>query len=328
MQAKLNVTTKILAFADEQVSSNPRLRAPDWLRDISGISVSNFKTEGYTIQVGGTLNAFNGARATSVASDTVFSMALTSLDPSRYRLSWTGGTDPVFRNSRGVACSGVSMALTVNANATLTVVAGSAIFTSVQAGDSVYIPGVTTGESSGPFSPLNEGGWIVLSKSGSNSLTLVRAPGTDFVGVTETQTPSADSQFRVFSSAGVQVGDSVDISQGFSIGSLNTFDIVLVTDTFVDIESAIPLANETGITPGASGIQFFFSVKSFLYVEASQQVALRLNGDSGVTQRICPVPTDDGSLAPGNYMKRGPVWSIQIVNKCPSNVEVFLIHAE
>lgn len=328
MQATLNVVTKIIAFADEQISSNPRLRFVDWLRDVSGASVNDPKSEGHRLLPGETLTVFNGTRATTIDGSTAMSLALLPVeDASRYRITATGGTSPGFRIGRNLTPTGIQLDFTVNANATMSVHSVSPLFGAVLAGDMVFIPSTPTGDSANVISVINSGYWIVLSVAGNQDITLVRPAGQDFEGITESAIPSSDNQFRAFSPNGVQIGDSVDISAGFAVAAQRTFEVVAVTDVFVEIVSTDPLPNQTGIYPGPSGMAFYSETKQFLYVESSQEIVVRVNGDTGNYQRITPVDSSDPNK-PGSYMRRGPTWSLVLYNRSPVTASVTIIHAE
>ena len=328
MLATLNVTTKILAFADAEISSNPRLKAADWLRDMSGIPVANPKSESHSIAPGSSKVIFDGTFASTIDGTTAFSLSLSTLDPSHYRITHTAGTNPGMRTGRGLTLTGIPVTFTVNSNATVTLsIPAGPDFTSVVVGDSVFVPHTTTGDASSPVSVLNAGYWEVLGKASSTSLTLVRPAGTDFEAITQTVTLTANSQIRAYSAAGVQVGDSVDISAGFSLPTRRTFKITAVTDGFIEVLSTVPQPNQTGVIPTASGMVFFSQNKTFLYVEANQECSVRVNGDVGNYQRLSP-PDASNSLWPAQYMRRGPTWSLTIVNLSPTTVNVYLMHAE
>ena len=258
MDATLNVVTKILAYADQQVNSQPRLRFVDWVRDISGIPVRDPLSSGHQVAGQTAVTIFNGTRATTLDGTTAFSVALLPLTESnRYRFTWTGGTNPTLRTGRGLTPTGILLTLTVNPNATLTVVAASPLFGSVLVGDEVFIPHTTTGDAANVFSVLNAGYWQVLSVTSTTQITLVRPAGQDFEGASEAVTPASNSQLRAYSAAGVLIGDSADITAGFNLGTRKTFDVLAVTDAFFEVLSTTPLATESGITPGATGLVFF-----------------------------------------------------------------------
>jgi len=330
MDATLNVTLKILAFGDRNVNSNPRLRYVDWSRDASGIQVRDPKVEAHAIDPGATKLIFDGTRATSIALSTAFSVTLSPLDPSRYRITWTGGTNPTFRVDRGLTLTGIAATFLVYANNTvnLSVPALAAFdFSSVSPGDTVFIPSTASGDPAGPFSPLNGGYWQVLAVLDSKNLSMARFAGSDFEAVNETVTLTANSQLQAYSTTGVQTGDRVDISAGFAAATRKTFEIVTVTSTFIEVMSTTALPPETGVTPGTSGMIFYTDAKSFLYIEGDQEAAVRLNGSTDNSQRMSPIEAGNPDR-PGQYLKRGPAWSLSIVNRAPVTLNVVVLHAE
>lgn len=325
--ATLNVITKILAYADATVSSNPRMKYVDWLRDTSGVPVSDPRSEAYTIEPGGSLAVFNGTRTLLTDGTTSLTLSVSTLDSSHYRLTWTGGTNPVFRTTRGLTLSGTTLTWVVNGNGTVTVTTNPINgFTNVAVGDTVFVPNTTTGDIANVLSVLNSGFWTVLGKASNSIITLVRQTGVDFEGIGETTLLTTNLQFTAYSAAGVQVGDFVDISAGFSITARKSFEIVDVTDTFIEFVSTAPLAGETAL-PGAAGLAVYSNQKTFLYVEADQECAVRVNGDIGNYQRMSPFDASD-SANPAMYMRRGPTWSLSIVNLSAYSLNVSIMHAE
>lgn len=326
--AILNVAIKVVAFGDEQVNSNPRLKYVDWLRDLSGITVSDPKAEAHRIEVGGTRTVFDGTRATTLDGTTAFSLALLAIaGGSRYRITHTGGTNPTFRTGRNLTPTGMTLTVVVNANATVTLTSSAPLFGAVLAGDEIFIPNTTTGDAANLFSVLNSGYWQVLGVTSTTNITLVRPAGQSFEATGEAVVLISNSQLRAYSAAGVQVGDSAAISAGFAAASRSTFPVVAVTDAFVEILSTPPLPAEAGILPGATGLIFYQEVKNFIYLETSQEIAVRLNGDTTDIQVVRPLDASDPNR-PGPYMKYGPVWRLILVNKAASAALVTIIHAE
>lgn len=329
MDAFLNVTQKIQAYGDQNINSNPRLKYVDWSRDASGIPVSNPKSQGYTVDPGATKLIFDGTRSTTIANDTEFDVSLSSLDPSRYRITWSGGTNPNFRVDRNLTLDTIAVTFTVQLNNSVIVSVpslASSDFTGVLPGDIILIPNVTTGDPASPISVLNGGLWQVLGVQDSKNLTLVRLAGVDFEAVSETQTLTSDIQFQAFSASGVQIGDSVDISMGFAAVTQRTFEVAYVSSNYIEIVSTLPLPAQTGITPTAAGMIFYTDAKSFLYVEADQECAIRLNGSTDNSQRISPVEASNKDR-PGVYMKRGPSWSLTVVNRSSVSLNLLVIDA-
>lgn len=328
MDALLNVTTKLIAYTDTEISSNPRLKAFDWFRDMSGVVVQNPKAEVHGLAPGASKVIFDGTITSTIDNTTTFSIALSTVDSSRYRITHTGGTAPGFRTGRNLALNGVAVTFTVNNNGTVTVtVPVGPDFTNIVVGDQIFIPHTTTGDSANVISVLNAGYWQVLGKASNTNITLVRPVGSDFEGVTQTVTLTSNSQIRGYSAAGLQIGDSIDITAGFSLTTRRTFEVVNVTDLFVEIISTLALPNESGIAPTATGMLFFSGNKTFLYVECNQECAVRVNGDTTNSQRLSPSdPSNANSVA--QYMRRGPTWSLTVVNLSPVTVTVTTFYCE
>lgn len=328
MSARLNFTAKILAFADSRDSNDPRLRYADWYRHMGGISVGTVKGgENHTIEAGGSKTFFDGTRSTTIDGTTAFSVALSPLDPSRYRFTYTGGTSPGFRASRSLTPNGISLTFLVNANATVTLTSASALFGAVQVGDIVFVPNTSTGDAANVIAATNSGYWQVLAVGGATSITLVRFAGEDFSAQNETVVPTANSQLVAYGPSGVQVGDYVDISSGFSSASRKIYRVEAVTDTFFEVISTTAIPAETGILPTNAGLSFYTSAKSFVYVEANQECAIRANGDTGNSQRVSPAEAGNPDM-PGIYCKFGPTWALTVVNRSAFPAEIVLIHAE
>lgn len=330
MNGFLNFTTKLVVYGDPSSllpANNPRLKFVDWTRNLTTLPVSDPKSEAHTLQPGESKTLYDGTLASTIDNTTTFSLALSSVDATRYRISHTSGTAPGFRVGRNLTLSGVSITFTVNPNQTVTAsVPAGPDFTNLLVGDTVFIPHTTTGDTANVISVLNAGFWKVLGKTSNQLVTLVRESDT-FEAVTQTVTLTSNSQFRGFSSSGLQPGNFIDISAGFSLSARRSFQVLNVTDLFVEFVSTLPLPSETGIVPTASGFQFYAECKRFVYVEANRNSLLRVNGDTGNHDRLEPVdPSNSDGVAP--YFKLGPTWALSIVNQSPDVCSVMFVHCE
>lgn len=323
----LTLILQALAYDDEPATSNPRQVRINRRPSVFNIPVDNPGTIPAPIPPGGTLTVIDGVRATTLDNTSAFSLASSVYDPSRYRVTWTGGTNPTFRTDRGLTLSTVPLTLTANANLTLTVSAGGGTpFAAVQDGDTAFVPGTATGDTASPFNALNVGYWYVLSHT-NTSMTLKRADGTVFSGISETVTPSTNTQLVVFSSAGVQVGDTVDISAGFASAAQHSYEVLAATSTWVEFQSTAPLGPQTGVTPTATGMIFYTSAKRFFAVESDQEIVVQTNGDTGHTRRIEPwVPGDKNFV--GFTAHVGPTWKLVLVNLSSVVANVLVYTAE
>jgi hypothetical protein len=323
-RSALTFALQVLAYNDESRTSNPRKKPIEW-----GVSMANMPFENagtfptFVLPPGASWTAIDGSRSLAVDNTTAFSLAASSLSPVRYRLAHTGGTAPGFRTDRALVLDTIVLTLTVNSNQTVTLAAGSGTpFTAVQVGDTVYIPGVSTGDPAGQFNPMNEGFWRVLVAAGAQ-LTVARTPGDVFSAVTETITVSGNTALRAYSSAGVQAGDTLYLSAGVASSAFGSYEILAATAYWLEFQSTLPLGQQTGLTPNAAGIAIYTSAKRFLMVETDQDVVVQLNGSTDMTNIVSPVLPGQPRFA-GQYIKFGPAWKVVLINlsSIPANVTV------
>ncbi|HVT62537.1 MAG TPA: hypothetical protein VHD33_03510 [Legionellaceae bacterium] len=315
--------TQALGYNDDPVNSNPTQSGIR--RRCSVLNIDAFKpqTLEFDVAPGATKTIFSGSRTLNVDNTTTFNLTLSPLDSSTYRLTYISGTDPGFRTARSVSTSGIALTLIVNANLSLTVTAGSGTpFSAIQSGDTVFIPGTSTGDSAGPFNSLNEGFWTVLSAT-STVVTMMRFPNTVFSGISEVVTPGTNTAFQAFSSDNVQIGDVVALTAAFAPGSLQSYVISSVTATFIEFSSALPLANQSDIAPAASGIAIYSSAKQWIQIESDQEVVYQLNGDTGQFNKIEPPIAGDANFV-GSFHIWATIWQLVIINKS-SNVANLVI---
>lgn len=327
MDAQLRFSSNVLAFADTEITSDPTQRYVDWSRS-TVVDVENPQQYSRVIAPGDTLEIFSGVRATSINGTTEFDLTLSTLSEDRYRFTYNGtGANPAFRTNRNLTPNGHTLTWVVNINETLTLTSSQAgEFSAVQSGDVLFVPGVSTGDSAGPFNVLNEGFWEVVSATGT-TLQLVRPDGTSFSGYSQVVVSTANSNLMAYSAAGVQVGDTVDISIGFSSPVLKAFTIDRVTPGWFEIisTSALPVA-ETG-APTASGMLFYSNAKRFIKIESDQECIVRVNGDTSNYCRVSPWTAGDSSYV-GEFVKVGPTWSLSVVNRSSSSLNLTVITVE
>jgi hypothetical protein len=174
---------------------------------------------------------------------------------------------------------------------------------------------------------MNTGYWQVLSKTDDQNLVITRVFGDTFEGVSETVTLTSDAQLVAYSPLGVQVGDTMILSAGFSVAALKSFVLTAVTDQFVEFTSTLPLPNQTGITPSATGMIFYTDTKSILYIECDQEAVVQINGDTGDFQKVSPIEPGNPNK-PALFLKSGTVFSLTIVNKSTSTLNALVVSAE
>jgi hypothetical protein len=324
----LNHSLAVAAYEDSSVSNNPTQRSVDWRKSTGPITVTKPSTVQVVIPPASSVVVFSGTRSTSMDGTTVFASTLNPVLSSTYRLTRTSGTAPAFRTDRALTLSGATVTVAINNNATATFsssVGGS--FSSVSVGDNVFIPTAATGDSASPFNTSNGGLWVVLAQT-ATVLTMARSAGESFGGVAEVVVVTANSQFLAFTSSGVQVNDTLEIVAGFSVVAQKAFTVSRVTPSWVEFVSTEALPLESAITPGVGGLVFYTNAKTYVRVESDQEVAVRLNGDSGNTNRLSPRAS--GTKGSEGWMdKWGPTWSLELVNRSrSSSANVTVISAE
>lgn len=325
--SRLTVISQAVAYKDVGASSNPTQKSVDWARNITNLPVENPGTQPLQIPALSTVTVFDGTRSTSIASNTSFALTLSPIDPTRYRITYLSGTAPVFRTARAVDLSATTLTLVVNQNLTMTATAGAGTpFSAVVVGDTVFIPGVSTGDVSGSFDTLNEGLWIVLSRS-NTALVLVRPSGSVFSGIGEVVTNPATTKFLAYSAAGVQVGDTVEIAAGFASTTQHSYEVLAVTPGWIEFQSTSPLGEESGIMPDAAGLVFYTASKRWLRLECDQECVIRMNGATDNSNRLEPVIPGDPDFV-GWHEKFGSVWSLVVVNRSTEVLNLVVMSAE
>lgn len=327
-KAKLTLTGRKLAYADTATTSNPLKKHFDWQINRT-LDVENPKGQPFTVAPGDSITVFSGSRSTSIGSGTEFELTLSPILTNRYRVTWTGaGANPVFRTNRGLTLGSSSVTVTANNNQTATMTGLAGDFGTVLAGDTLFIPGASTGDVAGPFNTLNEGFWTVMSKDvTSATVQLQRPAGVGFSAYGETVNVVTDDQVLAFSPAGVQVGDQVSISAGFSTAAQGTYEVANVTPTWYEFDTTAALPVEETAIPGVSGMSFYSYAVSWLGLEVDQLASVRLNGDTADFNKVKPVLPGDPNFV-GHWEAMSPVWQLVVVNKSNATLNLMVFSAE
>lgn len=324
--AKFRYYSALAAFSDVAINSNPAKNNVDWGTTRS-LDIGDPENKAKTLAAGESITLFSGTRSLGINGSSSFTLALSTLSSSLYRLTWAGaGTAPAFRTDRALTNNTQTLVITANGNSTLTVTGPSGAFTGVVAGDTLFFPGPTTGDAVTPFSAQNEGYWLVLTAS-STVLQIRRPTGTDFTGVAESVVVTANSQVQAYSAAGVQVGDTVLLSAGFSAGTLKSYSVVSVNPNWVEFYDTTGLpATETAV-PGVAGLVVYTDAKRMIHVEYDQDCVIQVNGDSSQLNRLSPWEAADPDQT-GWYERVGPCWSLTVVNVSQTDLNIFYFGAE
>lgn len=325
----IDIHSTIIMYDNNGVATqNPQRKYVDWQRHVTSVTVEQPSIREYVAQPGELLSIFSGTRSTAIDGTSAFKIETSAVAESGYRITHTGGTAPAFRTDRGLTLNGEQVVVTINNNATAEfALTGAGVFTGTQVGDTVFIPHILTGDDTNVFNANNGGFWTVLAVA-AKKLTLARRVGEDFVGSAETVTLTSSSQLVAFSATGVQRDDSMEVTAGFSSVTQKSFVVTEVTPTWIEFTSTEALPLETAVIPTAAGLTFYSDAKRFIRVEVDQEAAVRMNGDTGSTNRLSPrVAGDVENVA--HFEKWGPVWDLKVLNRSSTSpMRVTVISAE
>jgi len=298
-------------------SNSPSRNNFKWTRENQS-SISQALSETFQIAPGTSQTLFSGSVSLTQDGTTQYSLALAPFQTSIYQLTNTGGTAPTFRVLRTIGTDATTQVTTsVNGPILTYAFTGGTLpnLSSVQVGDNVLI-----GNDFNQFNQGMTGIWQIISKT-STSFSVVNPTG--YVEGPITLGSGFANQIRIFSSAGVQVGDSVVISSGFSPVSWNTYQVTLVTDNYVQFSYLGSLPAESGIT---TEVAVYDMAKTMVYLETDQSLTITLNGgNAGPT--VIPI-VSNGSVFPGMFLLNGNIYSMSVTNNSISTANVTLLSAE
>ncbi len=289
-----------------------------WTRELQ-TSISSALSETFQIAPGESQTLFSGTVTLTQDGTTQYSLALAPFQSSVYQLTNTGGTAPTFRTLRSIGTDATTQVTTsVNGPILTYTFTGGTLpdLSSVQPGDNVLI--------GSDFNQLNQGAtgiWQIISTT-STSFSVVNPSG--YVEGPITLGSGFANQVRIFSAAGVQIGDTVIISSGFSPVSWGSYQITLVTDNYLYFSYTGSLPAQSGIT---TEVAVYSMAKSLVYLESDQSLSLTLNGTlsgPGIVPQVA-----NGSVFPGVFMQNGTViYSCAVTNNSINVANVTLLSAE
>ena len=314
--SKLNLLISLLTFDDANSTNDPQLAHVDWTRNIKGFSVQNPASKKEVLAPGESLSLLNGVVSTSIDGTTQFDLINTT--GSTYRIIYDGnGTAPDFRTERALAADATTeITVTKNNNATTTFTATAGTlpdFSSVVIGDELR-----TGAA---FTLLNQGVNKIIAKT-ATSITIKKADST---GETVILGANFAADFRIYTAAGVQVGDKVIISAGFSPATQDTYDISDVAPDFIEFVSLEAIPEESDIIPGAAGLIIYSDAKNFVYIECDKKCLVKTNGNAG---ELVEPQTSGSCVITGIYLKLGTAFQIDIENTSLEPATIIHITAE
>ena len=143
------------------------------------------------------------------------------------------------------------------------------------------------------------------------------------------------TQLQIFSAAGVQVGDTLVISSGFSPVSWGSYSITAVYAESLQFSSTAVLPQEG---PIMTEVTIYSMAKRLVYMETSGQLSVSING-SVTPVVISPLQLTDcctvgspfgggGTFAPGMLLLTSTTYSLSVTNNGTDPVQMFLAATE
>lgn len=318
--SKLNLLIHINGYEDENPTNNPSRNNFRWNRDIQGIDISEPSSRSITLGAGQSHDLFSGTVATADDATTTWDIALKAGTSSTYRISHNSGTLPNFRTPRAIGADATTeVTVTKNAKVVTFTATGGTLYDLDAAG---LIVGDVVRIGSG-FNQLNQGKFTIVSFS-TNSFSVVNEVGQAEGPVT--LGASFEDQIKIHGQDGVQIGDKVDITNGFSPVTHGTYEITDVADDYIEFFSLDSLPQETGVSNSPAAFSIYRDAKGFIYIESDQDLDIRINGEN-VTNQIRPLVAGT-TRKPGVFMSSASIKSASISNTSQSIANIFYVTAE
>lgn len=321
--SKFSLSVYLNAYSDNCPSNNPSQNNFKWARDINSIIVNNPTNQANTVAPGETRSFFSGLRTLLQDGTTQYSIALAPLQTSVYALSWVGGAAPNFRTARNTGASSTTQVTAVvnGPIVTFTSTGGTPFnFAGSQVGDYVSIGSL--------FNVLNQGTFQIIGLT-STSFTVSIPTGVNEGPITLGS--GFATQIQVFSAAGVQVGDTLVISGGFSLATQGSYIVTAVYANSIWFSSTSLLPIQGPITTQA--ITIYSNAKTLVYVESDQALHVILNNvDIGVIQPFvspnAAQPSFPPTIVPGVFMLKSTIWSLSVTNNGINTANVYFAAIE
>jgi len=313
--SKINLLVHISGYDDVSPTNSSTKNVSRWTHDEQALDASEIYSKLLKLQAGQTLELFSGVIAISDDNTTTYDISLKPNTSSTYIIKNNSGTAPDFRSANFPGADATTE-ITVTKNGpilTFTSTAGTAldlISNGMLVGDDVRL-----GEG---FNTANQGRFTVLAFNATSFQV------KNLAGAEEVVVLGADfaTDLQNFGSAGVQIGDKVKITSGFSSVTFNTYEITDVNPEYLEVYSINSLPEETNIQ---TRLYIYNNSKNFLYIESDKKLELVLNGTAAI--EINPMRAGIKAKK-GVFLKSGETFSASITNKSTDVASVFYTSAE
>ena len=318
--SNLNLLVHLNAYEDSSDTNSPTLNNWKWHRDLQAITISEPASMSVKLPAGQSLSLFSGTVSTSDDITTTFDINLKSGSSIAYIIKHAGGTAPLFKAPRSSGADATTeVTVTKNAKLLKFESTGGTLFGLI-AGGAIVGDEVRIGSQ---FNSNNQGKFKILALD-ATSFTVENEIGAAEGPIT--LGASFAEQINIYSAAGVQVGDKVDLKAGFSSVSFGTYEITDVSHDFIQINSAESLPEELGVSNNPSAFLIYRDAKQFLYIESDKKLSITLNG-SATSNELEPFKVGTAKK-PGIFMSSASIKSASIENKSQETATIFYATAE
>jgi hypothetical protein len=314
--SKFNILLSIQSYKDANPTNSPSMSHFKWTREQQGLMSEKPISQELSLAPSESKTLFDGARTLNHDNTTQYSLTKKPLVSNTYIIENVGGTPPDFRIAKASGADATTE-ITVTKNGTLVTLQSTngtnldLITNGVVVGDLISI--------GSDFNASNQGVFKILSVT-ATSLSIENANAAPEIVILGA---SFATNIEIFSSSGVQVGDTVKISGGFSPVSRESFEITAVYSNRIEIFSAKTLPEELNIL--TDDINIYSSAKKFIYIESSDRLTLTINGTSQVT--VEPFVETTGNK-PGMYFQKSTIWSLSCNNDSINTATVYVAAIE
>jgi hypothetical protein len=314
--SKFNILVSLQSYKDINPTNNPSMSHFKWTREQQGLMSEKPISQELSLSPSESKTIFDGARTLDHDNTTQYSLTKKPLVSNTYVLECVAGAQPEFRIAKNSGADATTE-ITVSKNGTLITLQSTdgtnlnLIANGVNVGDLVSLGSA--------FNATNQGVFKILSIT-ATSLSLENASGSEEIVVLGA---SFAQELEIFSSSGVQVGDTVKISGGFSPVSRESFEITAVYPDRIELFSPKTLPEELNVL--TDSINIYSSAKKFIYIESSDKLTLTINGTSQVT--IEPFVEVSGNK-PGMYFQKSTIWSLSCNNDSINTATVYVAAIE
>lgn len=305
------------SYSDSNSSNNPSLNNFKWTRNINGLAVDKPLSQQFDLAPGETKVLFNGTRSLAQDGTTQYSIALKSLTSNTYILSAVAGTLPNFRTPRAPGADATTQVTVTQNGPVMTFASTGGTNFALISGGAVVGDYVRIGSQ---FNPANQGEFKIISLTATsfsveNELGAPEGPITLGSGFA--------AQVQIYSALGVQIGDTLVISGGFSPVSQKSFSVTAVGANFLEFFSADVLPQESNILTQAVAI--YSNAKQFVYLESDSRVSMIINNIAG--NEIEPFVIN-GATIPGVFVRKSTIWSMSVTNIDTNPATLFIAAIE